>query len=150
MRPIEKPLNGRRTVVAGAVALLAGMLYSPAWAQPASRAPERKWYDSAVEMRRLALSWGDQPYGAVLVVDGALVGQGPSRVVKNQDPDAHAEREAIRDAQTRLGRQRLPGAVLYSTSRPCGVCEAAAARAGVSRMFFGASLTDAGIPGQPR
>lgn len=101
-------------------------------------------------MRRLAQSWGDQAYGAVLVMDGALVGQGPSRVVKNQNPDAHAEREAIRDAQNKLGRQRLPGAVLYSTSRPCGMCEAAAAQAGVSRMYFGPSLTDAGVPGQAR
>jgi len=82
------------------------------------------------------------------VLDGMLVGRGPSRVVKNQDPDAHAEREAIRDAQHQLQRQRLTGAVLYSTSRPCSICEAAAAQAGVARMYFGASLTDAGAPGQ--
>ena len=99
-------------------------------------------------MKSLAESWGDQPYGAVLVMDGALVGEGPSRVVKNQNPDAHAEREAIRDAQRRLGRERFPGAVLYSTSRPCSLCEAAAARAGVGRMYYGPSLTDAGVPGQ--
>ena len=99
-------------------------------------------------MKRLAESWGDQPYGAVLVIDGVLVGEGPSRVVKNQNPDAHAEREAIRDAQRRLGREELPGAILYSTSRPCSLCEAAAARAGVRRMYYGPSLTDAGVPGQ--
>ena len=97
-------------------------------------------------MKRLAESWGDQPYGAVLVLDDKLVGQGPSRVVKNQNADAHAEREAIRDAQRKLGREKLPGAVLYSTSRPCSRCEAAAAEAGVSRMYFGPSLTDAGVP----
>jgi tRNA(adenine34) deaminase len=44
----------------------------------------------------------------------------------------------------------LQGAVLYSTSRPCSLCEAAAAQAGVKRMYFGPSLTDAGAPGQPR
>ena len=82
------------------------------------------------------------------MLDGVLVGRGPSRVVKNQDPDAHAEREAIRDAQHQLQRQRLTGAVLYSTSRPCSICEAAAAQAGVARMYFGPSLTDAGAPGQ--
>jgi tRNA(adenine34) deaminase len=101
-------------------------------------------------MRRLAQSWGDQPYGAVLVLDGVLVGRGPSRVVKNQNPDAHAEREAIRDAQFQLQRQQLTGAVLYSTSRPCSICEAAAAQAGITRMYFGPSLTDAGTPGQAK
>jgi tRNA(adenine34) deaminase len=101
-------------------------------------------------MRRLAESWGDQPYGAVLVLNGAIIGWGPSRVVKNRNFDAHAEREAIRDAQKRQGREKFPGAVLYSTSRPCSLCEAAAAQAGLARMYFGPSLTDAGVPGQAR
>ncbi len=91
-------------------------------------------------MKRLAESWGDQPYGAVLVLEGALVGEGPSRVVQRQDPDAHAEREAIRDAQRRLGRASLAGATLYSTSRPCASCEAAALRAGVRRWVWGPAL----------
>ena len=108
--------------------------------------PERRWHDAAVEMKRLAESWGDQPYGAVLVKDGAVVGEGPSRVVKNRDQNAHAEREAIRDAQRRLGTQTLQGTVLYSTSRPCNLCEEAAGRAGVGRMYFGPQLADAGIP----
>lgn len=108
--------------------------------------PQAKWYEAALAMQRLALSWGDQPYGAVVVLDGAVVGDGPSRVVMDRDSDAHAERVAIRDAQRRLGRTRLAGAVLYSTSRPCGACEAAAAAAGVSRMYYGESLVDAGPP----
>ncbi len=106
-------------------------------------APDSRWYEAAASMKLLAESWGDQPYGAVLVMDGRLVGEGPSRVVKNQDPTAHAEREAIRDAQRRLGQSTLTGAVLYSTSRPCSLCEAAAVQAGVSRMYFGPALTDA-------
>jgi tRNA(adenine34) deaminase len=113
-------------------------------AQPA--AGERRWYDAAAAMKRRAESWGDQPYGAVLVLDGHLVGEGPSRVVLRNDPSAHAEREAIRDAQRRLGRQRLEGSVLYSTSRPCAACEAAAAEAGVARMIHGETLRDAGAP----
>jgi len=108
--------------------------------------PDARWYRVAEDMRRLALSWGDQGYGAVLVLDGEAVGLGPSRVVKDDDPDAHAERVAIGDAQRRLGRRRLDGAVLYSTSRPCALCEAAAGAAGVSRMIFGAALHDAGPP----
>ena len=100
-------------------------------------------------MKQLAESWGDQPYGAVLVLDGAVIGEGPSRVVKDRDPDAHAERVAIRDAQQRRGRSDLAGSILYSTSRPCALCEAAAARAGVSRMIHGAELIDAGAPRDP-
>jgi tRNA(adenine34) deaminase len=115
-------------------------------ANPPGAAPDARWYEAAAAMKRLAISWGDQPYGAVLVLDGKLVGEGPSRVVLNQDADAHAEREAIRDAQKRLGIVQLSGAVLYSTSRPCSLCEAAAARAGVGRMVFGPGLTDAGAP----
>jgi tRNA(Arg) A34 adenosine deaminase TadA len=110
------------------------------------RARARRWIDAAFEMRRRALSWGDQPYGAVLVLDDRLAGEGPSRVVKNRDPDAHAEREAIRDAQKRLGRGSLAGAVLYSTSRPCSICERAAFEAGVARMIHGEDAQDAGAP----
>ena len=124
------------------------LLLPAALAAPGARAadPERKWYEAALAMKRLAESWGDQPYGAVLVLDGALAGEGPSRVVKDGNVDAHAERVAIRDAQRRLGRTSLAGAVLYSTSRPCSACEAAAAAANVSRMYYGESLADAGPP----
>jgi tRNA(Arg) A34 adenosine deaminase TadA/outer membrane protein assembly factor BamE (lipoprotein component of BamABCDE complex) len=104
------------------------------------------WAAAARRMLEEARSWGDQAYGAVLVLDDQLVGEGPSRVVKNTDPSAHAEREAIRDAQRRLQRTRLDGSVLYSTSRPCGACEEAAAEAGVARMIHGADLIDAGAP----
>jgi len=99
-------------------------------------------------MEHLARSWGDQPYGAVLVFGDIVIGEGPSRVIKLGDPLAHAEREAIRDAQRRLGRNVLAGSVLYSTSRPCRLCAAAAAEASVARMVYGAELNDAGVPGQ--
>lgn len=129
-----------------AAAMLSAAL-PPAAADPATtRHPDPKWYQAAEAMRQRALGWGDQPYGAVVVLPDGQVAEGPSRVVRNADPDAHAEREAIRDAQRRLGRQGLEGAVLYSTSRPCRLCEQAAARAGIGRMFFGAELMDAGVP----
>lgn len=136
----------RRTAIASAVTIALSPTWGSALANPATNAPEHRWYEAAEAMMRLALSWGDQPYGAVLVLNGELVGEGPSSVVKNQDSSAHAEREAIRDAQRRLGRKELPGTVLYSTARPCSLCEAAAARARVSRMYFGGTLVDAGAP----
>ena len=129
-------MSSRRSLIARAFAGTAALcaIKTPAFAEPEH--PDPKWHEAAVRMRQLAESWGDQSYGAVLVAEGAVVGEGPSRVVKDKDQDAHAERVAIRDAQRHL----------YSTSRPCGVCEAAAACARVSRMYFGQPLQDAGIP----
>lgn len=142
------PSNGRRTAVLAAVSFLVASSGAKVRAQAGALHPELRWYEAAAQMKRLAQSWQDQPYGAVLVLDGAIIGEGPSRVVRNNDVTAHAEREAIRDASRRLGRQELAGAVLYSTSRPCSLCEAAAAQAGVTRMYFGPLLIDAGVPGR--
>lgn len=144
----EAPPSSRRTALLRVFSLLVAGAGAEAGAQAGAAQPEQRWYEAAARMKRLAQSWGDQPYGAVLVLDGAIIGEGPSRVVRNGDVNAHAEREAIGDARRRLGRQELAGAVLYSTSRPCSLCEAAAAEAKVSRMYFCQSLTDAGTPGQ--
>ena len=142
-----QPVSRRRALFGALTAAVVGMR-AKARAQSSTATPERRWFEAAAEMKRLAESWGDQPYGAVLVLEGAVIGEGPSRVIKDNDVSAHAEREAIRDARRRLGRQWLSGSVLYSTSRPCSLCEAAAAEAGVSRMYFGPSLIDAGRPGR--
>ncbi len=100
----------------------------------------------AREMRELALRSGDQPYGAVVVRDGRIVGEAPSRVVTAGDWTAHAEREALRDALRRLNAADLASCFLVSTSRPCAMCEAAAAKARIARMIHGDALTDAGPP----
>ena len=100
----------------------------------------------AFEMRDEALATGDQGYGAVVVRDGRIVGQAPSHVVVNGDPTAHAEMEAIRDAARRLGSRDLRGCILYSSSRACPMCEAAAYWAAIDRMVFGRGATDAGGP----
>ena len=99
-------------------------------------------------MRDLAQSWGDQAYGAVVVAHGKVVGHGPSRVVKDNDPDRHAERVAIHEARLAVPGGDLTGAVLYSTARPCAACERAAAEAGIRRMYFGEALQDVGVPRQ--
>ena len=100
----------------------------------------------AFAMRRQATEAGDQPYGAVVVLDGRVVAAAPSAVVAKADPAAHAETEAIGRALSVLGPQGMAGAVLYSSSRPCPVCEGNARRAGIARMIHGAALTDAGPP----
>jgi tRNA(Arg) A34 adenosine deaminase TadA len=107
---------------------------------------ESRFIAEAFRMKREAVAGGDQPYGAVVVLNDAIVGFGPSQVVTKGDPDAHAERVALRDAQNRLGRADLSRAILYSTSRPCRACERAAAAARITRMVFGPDGTDAGVP----
>lgn len=100
----------------------------------------------AEALRDEAVRAGDQPYGAVVLRGDAIIGAAPSRVVTANDPTAHAEMEAIRDAARRLGTRELSGCVLVSTSHPCRMCAAAAGWAGISRMVHGPALTDAGAP----
>lgn len=97
-------------------------------------------------MKQKAIDAGDQAYGAVVVRNGEIAGFGPSRVVAKKDANAHAEREAIRDAQQRLGRNDLSDCVMYSTSRPCAACEQAAAEARLARLYVGPDAIDAGAP----
>lgn len=103
-----------------------------------------EYFDAeARRMREVAVAAGDQAYGAVVVLDGCVVGFGPSRVVVDNNADAHAERVALWDAQKRLGRSDLAGAQIHSTSRPCAICQAALAEAGVARMHFVGGTQDA-------
>ncbi|MEM7223086.1 MAG: nucleoside deaminase [Pseudomonadota bacterium] len=135
----DRPCNHRRRV------LLLGGLALAATPARAEETPEA-FMARAFALRDQALSAGDQGYGAVVVQDGALVGLGPSRVVTASDPTAHAEMEAIRDGAKRLGTRGLSGAVMYSSSRPCPMCEAAAYWAGIGRLVYGRALTEGGQP----
>jgi tRNA(Arg) A34 adenosine deaminase TadA len=133
----------RRFAVLGMGAVLAG---AATRAKAAASAEHQPFVDAAFKMKDEAIRAGDQPYGAVVVKDGRIIGFGPSRVVTRKDWTAHAEREAIREAQARLGTPELAGCVMYSSSRPCAVCERAAADANIARMLFGPDATDAGPP----
>lgn len=132
----------RRSLFSAFAAIVAASIGRPARAGASST---QSFIDKAFEMKRLAESTGDQSYGAIVVRGGEIVGLGPSRVVVKKDFTAHAEREAIRDAQAKLGRD-LSGCAMYSTSRPCSDCERAAAEANIARMYYGAGGTDAGAP----
>jgi tRNA(Arg) A34 adenosine deaminase TadA len=112
----------------------------------AAPAEHRTFIAEAFRMRDEAVRAGDQAYGAVVVKNGRIIGFGPSRVISKKDWTAHAEREAIRDAQARLGRGDLAGCLLYASSRPCPACEAAAAQADIARMYYGSEATDGGTP----
>ena len=114
--------------------------------QQPDNAEDQSLIDRAFEMRRLAIDNGDQGYGALVVLKGIIVGQSPSEVVVNRDPTAHAEMQAIRDAASRLNRRDLSGCILYSSSRACPMCEAAAYWSGITQMKYGKEITDAGRP----
>ena len=98
----------------------------------------------AFALRDEAVRAGDQPYGAVVLCGERIVGAAPSQVVTAQDPSAHAETQAIRDAVRNLGRDALTGCWLISSSRPCRACETRARAARIERMIHGDALTDAG------
>lgn len=100
----------------------------------------------AARQRDAALAAGDQPYGAVLVLDGRIIGTGRSRVISDNNPDAHAERVALWDAQRRIGREDLTGAVIFATSPPCAICQRALAEARVSSMYVGPEGREDGPP----
>ena len=133
----------RRAAMIATVAALLGIVTR---AKAAAPSEHRDFVEAAFKMKAEAVRLGDQPFGAVVVKDGRIIGYGPSRVVLRQDTAAHAEREAIREAQARLGTTDLSGCLLYSTSRPCAACERAAAHAQIARMIHGADATDAGPP----
>ena len=144
--------QGRRTLlsriaaIAGVAALLpAGRSAAKEITQPRNPGPEA-FMARAQKMKNLALAAGDQGYGAVVVKDGRIVAQAPSRVVSNADPTAHAEMEAIRAAARFLGTRDLSGCVLYGTSPACQMCETAAHWANIEALVHGQSLTEAGRP----
>ncbi|NNE83486.1 MAG: nucleoside deaminase [Alphaproteobacteria bacterium] len=113
--------------------------------QPDRATPEA-YIERAFELRRQAVDRGDQAYGAAVVKDGKIIGQSQSLVVLDGDPTAHAEMSAIRDAARRVGRSGLRGATLYSSSRPCPMCEVAAFWAGIDGFHFGRGIEAGGAP----
>ena len=102
----------------------------------------------AIELSRSALSDDTlTPFGAVLVVDGQIVGEGTSRVIATNDPTAHAEVVALREAGAKLKTHLFATATLYSSGEPCPLCLAACMWARVPRVIFAATSTDIAIHG---
>ena len=87
---------------------------------------------------------GEVPVGAVVVVDGKIVGRGHNAPVALADPTAHAEVLALREAAGKLGNYRLTGATLYATVEPCPMCCGAALHARIARLVYGAADPKAG------
>lgn len=101
------------------------------------RPEDEAFMAEALAEARAALAIDEVPVGAVVVIDGRVVGRGHNRTRGDLDPTAHAEVRAIQDAATTIGDQRLRDAVLYSTVEPCFMCAGAASHARVARIVFG-------------
>ena len=110
-----------------------------------SHADDEAWMGLALSLAQQAASLGEVPVGAVLVKDGEVVGQGYNRPISTNDPTAHAEIAALRDAGQRLGNYRLPGTTLYVTLEPCTMCAGALIHARIERLVFGAFEPKAGV-----
>ena len=102
----------------------------------------------AIAIASAATSTGDVPVGAIVInKDGVVVGKGSNERETNNDPTAHAEIVAIRNAASRLQNSRLDGCTLIVTLEPCAMCAGAIAQSRISRVIFGAWDEKAGAVG---
>lgn len=105
------------------------------------------WMLQALDLARHAAAEGEVPVGALVVLDGEMIGAGWNQPISGHDPSAHAEILALRAAGQRLGNYRLPGTRLYVTLEPCVMCAGAIVHARVARVIFGATDPKAGACG---
>ena len=99
---------------------------------------DESFMQAALEQARLGRGADEVPIGAVVVVDGAIVAATHNQPLSSNDPTAHAEMLAIRQAAALRGNYRLSGATLYVTLEPCSMCAGALVNARVDRLVFGA------------
>lgn len=99
---------------------------------------------AAIELGREGRRRGEVPVGAVVVLDGAVIGEGFNQPIGASDPTAHAEIVALRDAGKRTGNYRLTGATVYVTIEPCQMCVGAMIHARIARVVYGTREPKAG------
>lgn len=99
----------------------------------------------AIEISQISIEEGGGPFGAVIVQGGIIVSTGNNKVTKNNDPTAHAEIEAIRDACKKLGKFKLSNCTIYTSCEPCPMCLGAIYWAGIKRVFYGNNREDAKV-----
>ncbi len=101
----------------------------------------------ALEQARVGLAAGEVPVGAVVAVNGKVVARAHNRPIAMNDPSAHAEILALRQAARSLGNYRLNNAVVYVTLEPCAMCFGAMVHARIARLVFGATDPKSGVLG---
>ena len=101
----------------------------------------------AVHLAREAQKAGEVPVGALIFLDGEIIGEGWNRPILDHDPTAHAEIKALQDAGRHLQNYRLVGATLYVTLEPCVMCMGAISHARIRRIVYGAPDPKRGAAG---
>lgn len=109
------------------------------------RSSDQHFMRQALLLAEQGAALGEVPVGAVLVQDGQVIGRGFNCPISTQDPSAHAEMVAIRDAAKQLENYRLPGCTLYVTLEPCSMCAGLIVHSRVERVVFGATEPKAGV-----
>ena len=105
---------------------------------------DEKWMREALALAEQGAAEGEVPVGALVVRDGHVLGRGWNRPIAGQDPTAHAEVMALRDAARNEANYRLTGATLYVTIEPCTMCFGALMHARIARLVYGATEPRAG------
>lgn len=112
-----------------------------------SQADDVHFMARALDLAREAQAADEVPVGAVIVKDGAIIGEGWNRPISTSDPTAHAEMIAMRAAAQTLGNYRLLDTTLYVTLEPCAMCAGAMVHARVKRLVYAATDPRAGAAG---
>jgi tRNA(adenine34) deaminase len=109
--------------------------------------PEEQWMRAAIAEAELAAAHDDVPIGAVVVHDGNIIGRGRNERERREDPTAHAEVLALREAAAALGSWRVLDSTLYVTLEPCAMCAGAIVLSRVPRVVYGCADPKAGAAG---
>lgn len=104
---------------------------------------QKSWMREAIALSSRNIDNNGGPFGAVIVKDGEIVARGANRVTANNDPTAHAEVCAIREAAQRLGTFDLSGCEIYTSCEPCPMCLSAIYWARIDRIYYGNTQYDA-------
>jgi tRNA(adenine34) deaminase len=112
-----------------------------------SLAADEQYIRNALDLARDAAKRNEVPIGAVVVRDGTIIAAASNRTIRDQDPTAHAELLAIREASSKLDRWRLDDCTLYVTLEPCAMCAGAIVLSRLKRVVFGAWDEKAGMAG---
>lgn len=105
----------------------------------------KEFMKRAIQLSKKNIETGGGPFGAVVVKDGKIIGEGWNKVTVSNDPTAHAEVEAIREACKNLNNFDLTGAEIYTSCEPCPMCLSAIYWARLSKIYYGNTKTDAAL-----
>jgi len=105
---------------------------------------DQYWLKASINLAKQASSFDEVPVGAVVVLDNKIIGSGFNQPIRSNDPTAHAEIVALREAASALQNYRLIDTTLYVTLEPCAMCIGAMIHARIKRLVFGASDSKTG------